>query len=252
MEPALERAELAAVRTIYLGLPDARVSEVAGWTVMTWPRRPDVPWMHRAAAAGPVPDGSLDLVLPALGRRGGVIEVCAGAVPAAELRSRGLVASLHLMRVVAATGGRSSAGEAPRTPLWLETVGPPGGGDVASVARQGFGLDEPWWWVAPLGAPGWTQVVAYADDVPVGTGALHAAGKVAWVGAATTIPAARGRGVQAALLAHRMALAAELGATRVTAKAVSGSGSLRNLMRAGFEAGYDVVQWRARASSTPT
>ena len=249
MDPALERAELAAVGTVYQGLPDSRVSEVAGWMVMTWPRRPDVAWMHRAAAAEPVAAGSLDLVLPALDGVAGVVEVCGRAVPEDELGSRGLVESLHLTRVVAPAGGPGCVAAPPRTPLWLETVGAPGGGDVAAVCRQGFGLDEPWWWVAPLGAPGWTQVVAYDGDIAVGTGALHVAGEVAWVGAATTIPAARGRGVQAALLAYRMALAAELGATQVTAKAVRGSGSLRNLTRAGFEMAYDVVQWRTNPAA---
>ena len=109
-----------------------------------------------------------------------------------------------------------------------------------------FDVGEPDWFSAPLDAPAWTQVVAYDGVVPVATGALHVSGPVAWVGAASTVPGHRRRGAQSALLAHRLQLAATEGATRVVAKVEPGSGSERNLRRAGFEPAYGVVQWRPR------
>ena len=112
------------------------------------------------------------------------------------------------------------------------------------MGLAGFDVGEPDWWAAPLGTPGWSQVVAYDGAVPVATGALHVAGPVAWVGAASTVPSHRRRGAQSALLAHRLQLAAQCGAGLVVSKVDPGGGSERNLRRAGFEAAYEVVQWR--------
>lgn len=236
----LERAEGRALGAIYSGLPDGWAREVEGWAVRSWPRRPESPWMHQAFAEGPVTGAGLDAALDALAGLPVIVQVPVGALTDAELAARGLGSPVRLPRLVAVLGGR---GPAPDTALVLETVGPPGGGHVSTVARAAFGLDEPWWWVAPLGAPGWTQVVAYDGHEPVATAALHQAGDTAWLGAAGTLPAARGRGAQTALLHHRLALAAELGAGRAVAKAVPGSVSERNLLKAGFVHTYDVVQW---------
>ncbi len=255
----LERAEGQALGAIYSGLPDGWVGEVDGWAVRSWPRRPDSTWMHQAFAERPVTGPGLDQALEGLAALPVNVQVPVGALADSELRSRGLGSPVRLARFVGLLGvgllgggllgGVAPAGSpAPDTDLRLETVGPPGGGHVSTVARAAFGLDEPWWWVAPLGAPGWTQVVAYDDDEPVATAALHRVGEVAWLGAAGTLPEARGRGAQTALLRHRLRLAAELGASRVVAKAVPGSVSERNLMRAGFVRAYDVVQWSRPAA----
>ena len=117
---------------------------------------------------------------------------------------------------------------------------------MVAVGLAGFDVGEPDWFSAPLDAHTWTQVVAYDGVVPVATGALHGCGPVAWVGAASTVPAHRRRGAQSALLSHRLQLAAAGGATRVVSKVDPGSGSERNLRRAGFEPAYEVVQWRPR------
>lgn len=209
--------------------------------------------MHQAFAEGPVTGPGLDQALDALDGLPGNVQVPAGALADSELTSRGLGSPVRLVRFVAHLGrlGTPTPFPHPHPDLLLETVGPPGGGHVSAVARTAFGLDEPWWWVAPLGAPGWTQVVAYDGDEPVATAALHRDGDVAWLGAAGTVPDARGRGAQAALLRHRLALAAELGARRVVAKAAPGSVSERNLLRAGFVQAYDIVQWSRPAHPPP-
>ena len=61
---------------------------------------------------------------------------------------------------------------------------------------------------------------------------LHPSGAV--LGGAATVPAARGTGAQRALLAYRLARAAELGASLATATAAPGSPSISNLAKLGF------------------
>ena len=128
----------------------------------------------------------------------------------------------------------------------LVRVGREAADDVVAVGLAGFDVGEPDWFSAPLDAPAWTQVLAYDGVVPVATGALHMCGPVAWVGVASTVPGHRRRGAQSALLSHRLQLAAADGASRVMSKVEPGSGSERNLRRAGFEPAYGVVQWRPR------
>ena len=243
-DAALERAEGRAISAIYSGLPGGWVREVDGWAVRSWSQRPESPWMHQVFAERPTTGSALDQALELLGPLPVIVQVPAGVLADSELRSRGLSSPVRLSRFVGHLEGLATAGGPARHPdLLLETVGPPGGGHVSAVAGAAFGFDEPWWWVAPLGAPGWTQVVAYDGDEPVATAALHLVGEVAWLGAAGTVPAARGRGAQTALLRHRLALAAELGARRVVAKAAPGSVSGGNLLRAGLVQSYDIVQW---------
>ena len=53
--------------------------------------------------------------------------------------------------------------------------------------------------------------LAFLDGEAAGCGSMQVVDGVAWLGAAATIPAFRRRGVQAALVAHRLRLAADLG-----------------------------------------
>lgn len=69
----------------------------------------------------------------------------------------------------------------------------------------------------------------------VGCGALAIIDGVALLGGMSVLPEERGRGVQSAMIAHRLNLAAELGADLAVTGAATGSQSERNLRRAGFE-----------------
>ena len=77
--------------------------------------------------------------------------------------------------------------------------------------------------------------MATIDGRPPGCGALHVADGVGWTGGAATLPDFRRRGVQSALLAHRLRLAIELGCDLVAATAVPSGGSARNLVHLGFQ-----------------
>ena len=81
--------------------------------------------------------------------------------------------------------------------------------------------------------------VARIDGRPVGGGALGVAGEAALLYSASVLPAMRGRGVHAALIAARLAAASERGATYAMLKSTPGSRSHSSAVRAGFRAVYD-------------
>ena len=84
------------------------------------------------------------------------------------------------------------------------------------------------------GAPGFRRYLARIDGTPVGVANLCIDGDLAQVAGAGTLPAARGRGVQKALLARRLADAREAGATLAVVTTSPGTRSQSNVMRRGF------------------
>ncbi len=88
---------------------------------------------------------------------------------------------------------------------------------------------------------GTTQLLARLDGRVVGCGSLTVVGRSAWLGAAATLTEARGRGVQTALLRHRLQLARDAACDLVGVTASVGSTSSRNLQRLGF--GLVQEQW---------
>lgn len=113
------------------------------------------------------------------------------------------------------------------------------------VFAAGYGMPEPGaeWAAGVVGTVGWSCFVAYDGAEPVASGALFASGRTGWLGFAATVPAARGRGAQTAILSARIDRARELGLTLlVTETGVprpEGPGpSYRNILRAGFRETY--------------
>jgi GNAT superfamily N-acetyltransferase len=96
--------------------------------------------------------------------------------------------------------------------------------------------------------PGAQPFLAYLDNHPVGCGSMQIVDGVAWLGPAATIPAFRNRGVQSALVAHRLHLAAELGCDLAAATASSNGPSARNLVRLGFQHTHTQVVVEQRAT----
>lgn len=76
--------------------------------------------------------------------------------------------------------------------------------------------------------------VARADGAPAACGSLNVVGDIGWLGGAATAVAHRGRGLQSALLVHRLRLARDLGCTLAAATAVPGEQSAANMARLGF------------------
>jgi GNAT superfamily N-acetyltransferase len=84
-------------------------------------------------------------------------------------------------------------------------------------------------------APDAHTFLAFIDDDVVGCGSVQFVDGIAWLGGAATIPEFRQRGVQAALVAHRLGLAAEAGCELAAVSALSNGPSARNIVRLGFQ-----------------
>jgi GNAT superfamily N-acetyltransferase len=109
--------------------------------------------------------------------------------------------------------------------------------DEVELARQ---LDEA---VQDLAAWSSFRVVAFDEGQPVSTGGCSLVGEVAQLWGAVTLPASRGRGSYRAVLAERLRLAREHGATLALVKGrVLTSGPI--LLRAGFtDYGEELCFW---------
>jgi N-acetylglutamate synthase-like GNAT family acetyltransferase len=96
------------------------------------------------------------------------------------------------------------------------------------------------------GRPGWRLYLALVDGTPAGSAALTLDDGIGYLANAATLPAMRGRGCQTALLARRIADSAEAGCDTVASLAEFGSGSQRNLERAGLRVAFTQAVWRMR------
>jgi GNAT superfamily N-acetyltransferase len=88
------------------------------------------------------------------------------------------------------------------------------------------------------GVLGFIRYLARVDGEPVGEAAMRIDGDLAQIAGAGTLPRARGRGVQKALLQRRLADAYGAGCTLAVVTTAPGSRSQDNVMRRGFELLY--------------
>jgi GNAT superfamily N-acetyltransferase len=100
---------------------------------------------------------------------------------------------------------------------------------------------------AIVSAPGWHCFLG-----SVASGALFVDGRSGWLGVACTLPEARGRGAQSALLRARLELGRTLGVTTFATETGERlpdrpATSYRNILRAGFREAYRRPNW-----SSPT
>jgi len=92
-------------------------------------------------------------------------------------------------------------------------------------------------------AQGATPFIAEIDGRPAATGTLIMHDGVALLAGASTIPSARHRGAQRALLEARLAHAAAHGCDLAMMCAAPGSASQRNAERQGFRIAYTRIKW---------
>ncbi len=95
-----------------------------------------------------------------------------------------------------------------------------------------------------VGTAGHHYYLAESDGLPCGVANLVVRRKVGVLGMMAVLPAARGRGIQRALVAHRAAHAAELGATLIAAGANEGSVSAANLAACGLRPVWREAMYR--------
>jgi hypothetical protein len=91
------------------------------------------------------------------------------------------------------------------------------------------------------GTPGFDRYVATLDDNPVGAATMRIDDGIALMCGATTLPVARRRGIQAALLAARLRDASHAGCTLAVVTTAPGSLSQHNATRQGFALAYTRV-----------
>ncbi|WP_104991653.1 GNAT family N-acetyltransferase [Deinococcus sp. NW-56] len=111
----------------------------------------------------------------------------------------------------------------------------PGADFWADLSARGFGPGTGAIMRLVAHAAGTRRLVAEVNGQPAGTAALGVTQGVAAFYGTSTRPEFRGRGVQTALLAARLHLAAEAGADFSSVFVTPGSGSERNVRRAGFQ-----------------
>ena len=92
-------------------------------------------------------------------------------------------------------------------------------------------------------AEGAVCFLAELEGAPVAAAMLAVHGGVALLAGASTVPAWRGRGAQAALLRARLRHAAALGCDVAMMGAAPGSASQRNAERVGFRIAYTRIKW---------
>lgn len=99
---------------------------------------------------------------------------------------------------------------------------------------------RPW-----LHEPGWSLWLGRRDGQPVAEAILYLRDGFAYLADAATAPTFRGRGLQRALLAHRLRHAAEQGAAYACSGASFLSTSHRNMVRAGMSLQFVRALWTA-------
>lgn len=255
----LERAEIAAFRDVYLAVPVAlargqgfAVVEAGGAVCGVARALSGVRELNRVMGLGvsrPATEADLEEIESVYADTAFVVALAPAARPAELgelLAARGYAEDYAWMKF-----SREPAGDlAAASKLRLERVGPDRADDFGLVAVAGYGM--PPFMAAVIrelpGREGWSCWVAYDGERPVATGALRIAGDSAWLGFAATLPDARGRGAQSALLAARVREAAEAGCTTVTTETgVQEPGRPRtsygNILRAGFAEAYVRPNW---------
>lgn len=121
----------------------------------------------------------------------------------------------------------------------------------AQTSRLGWNSDAPEladfiFEMALISAQSMLPFVAEIDDFPIATGALFVNGDTALLAGASTVPAHRGQGAQAALLDARLRHAAEHGCKIAIMGAAPGSQSQRNAEKNDFRIAYTRTKWQLK------
>lgn len=129
--------------------------------------------------------------------------------------------------------------------LRIELTGPDYAAAFAYVALHAFNLpDYLYDWLGnEVGREGWLHYVAWDGEQPVACGAMFIRDEVAWLGHGGTLPQARRRGAQTALLNRRIHDGRELGCRWFVTETGEDlpwreNPSYRNIQRSGFQLAY--------------
>jgi predicted GNAT family acetyltransferase len=84
------------------------------------------------------------------------------------------------------------------------------------------------------GAPGFVRYLARYDGMPAAVGSMRIDGRLCQLAGTATSTPFRGRGLQKALIAHRLHAARQAGCDLAVVTTAPGTRSQENLMRNGF------------------
>jgi GNAT superfamily N-acetyltransferase len=98
------------------------------------------------------------------------------------------------------------------------------------------------------GCPGALFYLARIGSQPAGVGLLFVADGTGYLATAATLPAARGRGVHAALIRHRISAATAAGCDLIVGHAAAGSVSQHGMERCGLRLAYTKAIWTGPAA----
>ena len=235
---------------IYAAAPPAlgcRVEAIAGASLLLAPRVP-ASYFNRVIGLGvfePATESALDAIVERF-RQERVADFWLHLNPVARpeqiagwLAARGFAPP---PRRTWAKFLRGPEPDAPRRSALSVRAARPGDADgIARVVCSAYGMPTTLasWFGALVTRKGWRFVVAETNGRLAATGAAFIAGANAWLGVGATLSEYRNRGAQSALLAARIALAADAGCTVLateTGESISGevNPSLNNIRRAGF------------------
>jgi len=253
---AAERVEFAAYADMWAAA-DARTREALGLVshavgdlrVVGCAATPGAEMLNRVMGVGLAPWDRRELAAAAgaLHRHGCVAQVSLrddaphAAQARAGLASLGFEPGYAWMRFVH-PGGEPQEPEEPPT-VRVRRCAAADARAFGEVVAGGFALPPQFvgFVAALVGRERWSCLLAEdAAGAPLGAAAMFTDGDAAWLGLGATLPAARRRGAQGALLRARTAQAAAAGCALVTMETgarVEGrpSASYRNILRAGFE-----------------
>lgn len=260
-----ERAESAVVRSLVgLMTPElaqglgAEAADVAGGLGVRVAAAPGFGFLNRVLGVAldePLSDAHVDAVLAFVGGSGAEAVACLQLPPFAEtpeavalLESRGFRRGGTWVKTMRAVGEPPPSS----TDLRVVEVDPDAADEYGRVQCVGMEMPDALapWCAAQVGAPGWHTFAAYDGDRMVAIGALFEHDGCGQLSGAATLPEARGRGGQTALLARRIERARELGLSWVTAETgsetpESPNASLHNMIRSGLVPLYDRRNWLA-------
>jgi GNAT superfamily N-acetyltransferase len=125
----------------------------------------------------------------------------------------------------------------------IEQVGMEKAGDFTGIACLGLSKTIHDWLGNTIGRAGWHHYLARLEDKPVAAAAFFISGDVAQFGWTATLPEYRRRGVQTALLVHRIREATRLGCKLISADTNESTeekpnSSYHNMLRVGFVMAY--------------
>jgi GNAT superfamily N-acetyltransferase len=253
---AAERIERADRRDAFRSAPPdiaaefgMRVEQVGGADLVMITAA-DVSMFNRLAGIGvemPATEGQLNEALRRF-RDAGVARFYVDVSPASRpinltdwITSRGLALDNNWVKLTREVEPVPTA----RTNARIEEIGREHALEYGKIVQVVFELPERLsdWADAMVGSPHRRHFMAFDHDKPIATASIYIEGEWASFGYAAVMPQARGRGVQAALIAARIKAARESGCKWLSMDVAEEtlekpSYSLRNAKKMGFEVAY--------------